>query len=185
MIGISGAVLVAPLALPVTEPTRRRCPDLSAVTRGVAPSATDAEAILALMCRTYDLKDFIRFVDMNQEYQELETDQYRKPTSSTPFSYTREAFYVQKDRCNETCSITQTSFTYKLATIPNRRPQFEANGPYAPFGFESIKKQLWRNKQNDRPISDSEIKAVLSQLFKTGQWLPPAGHVSEDVTSHA
>ncbi|GBN31392.1 hypothetical protein AVEN_105313-1 [Araneus ventricosus] len=59
------------------------------------------------------------------------------------------------------------------------------NGPYAPFGFESIKKQLWRNKQNDRPISDSEIKAVLSQLFKTDQWLPPAGHVSEDVTSHA
>ncbi|GBM45924.1 hypothetical protein AVEN_206466-1 [Araneus ventricosus] len=59
------------------------------------------------------------------------------------------------------------------------------NGPYAPFGFESIKKQLWRNKQSDWPISDSEIKAVLSQLFKTDQWLPPAGHVSEDVTSHA
>ncbi|GBM06010.1 hypothetical protein AVEN_49400-1 [Araneus ventricosus] len=59
------------------------------------------------------------------------------------------------------------------------------NGPYAPFGFESTEKQLWRNKQNDRPISDSEIKGVLSQLFKTGQWLPPAGHVSEDVTSHA
>ncbi|GBN96238.1 hypothetical protein AVEN_262661-1 [Araneus ventricosus] len=59
------------------------------------------------------------------------------------------------------------------------------NGPYAPFGFESIEKQLWRNKQNDGPISDSEIKAVLSQLFKTDQWLPPAGHVSEDVTSHA
>ncbi|GBM61792.1 hypothetical protein AVEN_245172-1, partial [Araneus ventricosus] len=58
------------------------------------------------------------------------------------------------------------------------------NGPYAPFGLESIKKQLWRNKQNDRPISDSEIKAVLSQLFKTDQWLPPAGHVAEDVTSH-
>ncbi|GBO23358.1 hypothetical protein AVEN_253045-1 [Araneus ventricosus] len=50
---------------------------------------------------------------------------------------------------------------------------------------EYKKKQLWRNKQNDRPISDSEIKAVLSQLFKTDQWLPPAGHVSEDVTSHA
>ncbi|GBO10163.1 SCO-spondin, partial [Araneus ventricosus] len=60
-----------------------------------------------------------------------------------------------------------------------------SNGPYAPFGFESIEKQLWRNKQNDRPISDSEIKAVLSQLFKTDQWLPPAGHMSEDVTSHA
>ncbi|GBO08733.1 hypothetical protein AVEN_255749-1 [Araneus ventricosus] len=59
------------------------------------------------------------------------------------------------------------------------------NGPYAPFGFESMKTQLWRNKQNDGPISDSEIKAVLSQLFKTDQWLPPAGHVSEDVTSHA
>ncbi|GBL84626.1 hypothetical protein AVEN_191087-1 [Araneus ventricosus] len=59
------------------------------------------------------------------------------------------------------------------------------NGPYEPFGFESIEKQLWRNKQNDRPISDSEIKAVLCQLFKTDQWLPPAGHVSEDVTSHA
>ncbi|GBM16829.1 hypothetical protein AVEN_89247-1 [Araneus ventricosus] len=59
----------------------------------------------------------------------------------------------------------------------------ERNGPYAPFGFESIEKQLWRNKQNDRPISDSEIKAVLSQLFKTDQWLPPAGHVSEYVTS--
>ncbi|GBM81266.1 Piezo-type mechanosensitive ion channel component [Araneus ventricosus] len=55
----------------------------------------------------------------------------------------------------------------------------------APFGFESIEKQLWRNKQNDRPISDSEIKAVRSQLFKTDQWLPPAGHVSEDATSHA
>ncbi|GBN27360.1 hypothetical protein AVEN_102927-1 [Araneus ventricosus] len=61
----------------------------------------------------------------------------------------------------------------------------EKSGPYAPFGFESIEKQLWRNKRNDRPISDSEIKAVLSQLFKTGQWMPPAGHVSEDVTSHA
>ncbi|GBM83534.1 hypothetical protein AVEN_119696-1 [Araneus ventricosus] len=61
----------------------------------------------------------------------------------------------------------------------------ESNGPYASFGFESIEKQLWRNKQNDRPISDSEIKAVRSQLFKTDQWLPPAGHVSEDVTSHA
>ncbi|GBL73111.1 hypothetical protein AVEN_98398-1 [Araneus ventricosus] len=59
------------------------------------------------------------------------------------------------------------------------------NGPYAPFGFDSMRKQPWRNKQNDRPISDSEIKAVLSQLFKTDQWLPPAGHVSEDVTSHA
>ncbi|GBO17499.1 hypothetical protein AVEN_151255-1 [Araneus ventricosus] len=59
------------------------------------------------------------------------------------------------------------------------------NGPYAPFGFESIEKQLWRNKQNDRPISDSEIKAVLTQLFKIGQWLPTAGHVSQDVTSHA
>ncbi|GBN55516.1 hypothetical protein AVEN_226986-1 [Araneus ventricosus] len=59
------------------------------------------------------------------------------------------------------------------------------NGPYAPFGFESIEKQLWRNKQNDRPISDSEIKAVLSQLFKTDHWLTLAGHVSEDVTSHA
>ncbi|GBL94185.1 hypothetical protein AVEN_163511-1 [Araneus ventricosus] len=61
----------------------------------------------------------------------------------------------------------------------------DLNGPYAPFGFESIEKQLWRNKQNGRPISDSEIKAVLSQLFKTDQWLPPAGHVSGDVTSHA
>ncbi|GBN35431.1 hypothetical protein AVEN_264237-1, partial [Araneus ventricosus] len=48
-----------------------------------------------------------------------------------------------------------------------------------------MKKKLWRNKQSDRPISDSEIKAVLSQLFKTGQCLTPAGHVSEDVTSHA
>ncbi|GBM78710.1 hypothetical protein AVEN_25769-1 [Araneus ventricosus] len=59
------------------------------------------------------------------------------------------------------------------------------NGPYAPFGFENIEKQLWRNKQNGRPISNSEIKAVLSQLFKTDQWLRPAGHVSEDETSHA
>ncbi|GBN09019.1 hypothetical protein AVEN_154296-1 [Araneus ventricosus] len=64
-------------------------------------------------------------------------------------------------------------------------PFFVDNGPYAPFGFESIEKELWRNKQNDRSISDSEIKAVPSQLFKTDQWLPPAGHVSEDVTSHA
>ncbi|GBN73004.1 hypothetical protein AVEN_21294-1 [Araneus ventricosus] len=32
MIGISGAVLVAPFALPVIEPTRRRCLDLLAVT---------------------------------------------------------------------------------------------------------------------------------------------------------
>ncbi|GBN61040.1 hypothetical protein AVEN_23854-1 [Araneus ventricosus] len=62
---------------------------------------------------------------------------------------------------------------------------FKRNGPYAQFGFESIEKQLWRNKQNDRPISDSEMKEVLSQLFKTDQWLPPVGHVSEDVTSHA
>ncbi|GBM42107.1 hypothetical protein AVEN_260269-1 [Araneus ventricosus] len=63
--------------------------------------------------------------------------------------------------------------------------RWRGNGPYAPFGFESIEKQLWRNKQNDRPISDSELKAVLSQLFKTDQWLPLAGYVSEDVTSHA
>ncbi|GBM32660.1 hypothetical protein AVEN_89653-1 [Araneus ventricosus] len=63
--------------------------------------------------------------------------------------------------------------------------EIKRNGPYAPFGFESIEKQLWRKKQNDRPISDSEIKAVPSQLFKIDQWLPPAGHVSEDVTSHA
>ncbi|GBM45191.1 hypothetical protein AVEN_168275-2-1, partial [Araneus ventricosus] len=55
----------------------------------------------------------------------------------------------------------------------------------APFEFESIEKQLRRNKQNDQPISDSEIKAVLSQLFKTDQWLPPAGHESEDVMSKA
>ncbi|GBM07596.1 hypothetical protein AVEN_191668-1 [Araneus ventricosus] len=71
---------------------------------------------------------------------------------------------------------------------PRRGPQRQfplSHGPYAPFAFQSIEKQLWRNKQNDRPISDSEIKAVLSQLFKTDQWLPPAGHVSEDVTSHA
>ncbi|GBM23465.1 hypothetical protein AVEN_181580-1 [Araneus ventricosus] len=61
----------------------------------------------------------------------------------------------------------------------------QPNGPYAPLGLESIEKQQWRNKQNDWPISDSEIKAVLSQLFKTDQWLPPAGHVSEDVMSHA
>ncbi|GBM69092.1 hypothetical protein AVEN_1291-1 [Araneus ventricosus] len=39
MIGISGVVMVAPLALPAT-PTRRRCLDLLAVTRGVAPLAT-------------------------------------------------------------------------------------------------------------------------------------------------
>ncbi|GBN78464.1 hypothetical protein AVEN_7266-1 [Araneus ventricosus] len=39
----------------------------------------------------------------------------------------------------------------------------------------SIEKQLWRNKQNDRPISDSEIKAVLSQLFKGSILVPPVG----------
>ncbi|GBN62512.1 hypothetical protein AVEN_109970-1 [Araneus ventricosus] len=55
----------------------------------------------------------------------------------------------------------------------------QANGPYAPFGFESIEKQLWRNKQNDRPISDSEIKSVLSQLFKTDQWLSPAALLND------
>ncbi|GBN99841.1 hypothetical protein AVEN_155774-1 [Araneus ventricosus] len=54
------------------------------------------------------------------------------------------------------------------------RRETEINGPYAQFGFESIDKQLWRNKQNDRPISDTEIKAILSQLFKTDHWLPPA-----------
>ncbi|GBN93128.1 hypothetical protein AVEN_220249-1 [Araneus ventricosus] len=58
------------------------------------------------------------------------------------------------------------------------------NGPYAPFGFESIEKQLWRNKQNDRPISDSEIKAVLSQLFKCLRLTNVAPQVTlEDVTS--
>ncbi|GBM76688.1 hypothetical protein AVEN_48810-1 [Araneus ventricosus] len=65
---------------------------------------------------------------------------------------------------------------------PHNLPSWEKNGPYAQFVFESIEKQLWRNKQNDRPISDSEIKAVLSQLFKTDQWLQPAGHVSEKWT---
>ncbi|GBM57944.1 hypothetical protein AVEN_157352-1 [Araneus ventricosus] len=80
---------------------------------------------------------------------------------------------------------TRELSVYGISRIHHVRSSIKpANGPYAPFGFESIKKQLWRNKQNDRPISDSEIKAVLSQLFKTGQWLPPAGHVSEDVTSH-
>ncbi|GBO43385.1 hypothetical protein AVEN_136715-1 [Araneus ventricosus] len=84
----------------------------------------------------------------------------------------------------------QKSRTYDVRRRPRRSKhsvlrRMKANGPYAPFGFESIEKQLWRNKQNDRPISDSEIKAVLSQLFKTDQWLPPVGHVSEDVTSHA
>ncbi|GBN99726.1 hypothetical protein AVEN_168059-1 [Araneus ventricosus] len=69
--------------------------------------------------------------------------------------------------------------------LSQRREAQWGNGPYASFGFESIKKQLWRNKQIDRPISDSEIKAVPSQLFKTDQWLPPAGHVLENVTSHA
>ncbi|GBM70610.1 hypothetical protein AVEN_180287-1 [Araneus ventricosus] len=72
-----------------------------------------------------------------------------------------------------------------LAQKHSKTPGTQINGPYAPFGFESIEKQLWRNKQNDQSISDSEIKAVLSQLSKTDQWLPPAGHVSEDVTSHA
>ncbi|GBO08845.1 hypothetical protein AVEN_25513-1 [Araneus ventricosus] len=73
----------------------------------------------------------------------------------------------------------------KSGTDGSLKMRNQANGPYAPFGFESIEKQLWRNKQNDRPVRDSEIKAVLSQLFKTDQWQPPAGHVSEDVTTHA
>ncbi|GBM38651.1 hypothetical protein AVEN_37449-1 [Araneus ventricosus] len=89
--------------------------------------------------------------------------------------------------CDVTCIRSIDKFFFRLVKwitfIPINLSKH--NGPYAPFGFESIKKQLWRNKQNDRPISDSEIKAVLSQLFKTDQWMPSAGHVSEDVTSHA
>ncbi|GBN10963.1 hypothetical protein AVEN_101669-1 [Araneus ventricosus] len=85
---------------------------------------------------------------------------------------------MQLDRLCKNLSLPISSWLY-----PGR--VHKRNGPYAPFGFESIEKQLWRNKQNDRPISDSEIKAVLSQLFKTDQWLPLAGHVSEVVTSHA
>ncbi|GBM53366.1 hypothetical protein AVEN_81920-1 [Araneus ventricosus] len=77
------------------------------------------------------------------------------------------------------------SWTRCLQLVLGHKFPLSRNGPYAPFGFESIEKQPWRNKLNDRPIRDSEIKAVLSQLFKTNQWLPPAGHVSEDVTSHA
>ncbi|GBM50621.1 hypothetical protein AVEN_70253-1 [Araneus ventricosus] len=90
-----------------------------------------------------------------------------------------------------------------MSTSGSIKIGLKSNGSYAPFGFESTEKQLWREKQNDRPISDSEIKAVLSQLLKgsilvppvglgvpeenpkTDQWLPPAVHVSEDVTSHA
>ncbi|GBL90555.1 hypothetical protein AVEN_179466-1 [Araneus ventricosus] len=92
-----------------------------------------------------------------------------------------------------TCKKSQHYFSL-VRTLPTKvnaaprpsNPRFVTlNGPYAPFGFESIEKQLWRNKQYDRPIRDSEIKAVLSQLFKTDQWLSPVGHVSEDVTSHA
>ncbi|GBO06089.1 hypothetical protein AVEN_187598-1 [Araneus ventricosus] len=81
--------------------------------------------------------------------------------------------------------VSQISYAGRALQGSWRKVFEGSNGPYAPFGFESIKKQLWRNKQNDRPISDSEIKAAPSQLFKTDQWLPPAGHVSEDVTSHA
>ncbi|GBM20737.1 hypothetical protein AVEN_27214-1 [Araneus ventricosus] len=108
--------------------------------------------------------------------------------------------FCQSKRKSNTCSfefppklrITKATLSFESA-YHNKRSDSQkdflsrdgGNGPYAPFGFESIEKQLWRNKQNDRPISDSEIKAVLSQLFKADQWLPPAGHVSEDVTSHA
>ncbi|GBN36865.1 hypothetical protein AVEN_34184-1 [Araneus ventricosus] len=81
-----------------------------------------------------------------------------------------------KDECVQNCECRRSGLNCSNMC---------SNGPYAPFGFESIEKQLWRNKQNDRPISDSEIKAVLSQQFKTDQWLPLASHVSEDVTSHA
>ncbi|GBM70061.1 hypothetical protein AVEN_124119-1 [Araneus ventricosus] len=87
----------------------------------------------------------------------------------------------------ETKFINQSlrSILAHVNTVTEKRSELDGcNGPYAPFGFESIEKQLWRNKQNDRPISDSEIKAVQNHLFKTDQWLPPAGHVSEDVTSH-
>ncbi|GBL99749.1 hypothetical protein AVEN_249776-1 [Araneus ventricosus] len=60
-------------------------------------------------------------------------------------------------------------------SVVNPIPIHKSNGPYAPFGFESIEKQLSRNKQNDRPISDSEIKADLSQLFKGSILVPPVG----------
>ncbi|GBN53027.1 hypothetical protein AVEN_204285-1 [Araneus ventricosus] len=94
---------------------------------------------------------------------------------------------IKKNRKNSSLFATDP-LRFKVRRGPGSGSGLRAgqsNRPYAPFGFESIKKQLWRNKQNDRPISDSEITAVLSQLFKTDQWLPPAGHVSEDVTSHA
>ncbi|GBN91000.1 hypothetical protein AVEN_196591-1 [Araneus ventricosus] len=81
--------------------------------------------------------------------------------------------------------VSQKGFGNLVVSKVQLRVIWNANGPYALFGFESIEKQLWRNKQNDRPINDSEIKAVLSQLLKTDQQLPPAGHVSEDVTSQA
>ncbi|GBN98287.1 hypothetical protein AVEN_7562-1 [Araneus ventricosus] len=104
-----------------------------------------------------------------------------------------EANKVQKKAWNRfrryptTINFIAFKHAKAVARRVRRQSQRESfhNGPYAPFGFESIEKQLWRNKQNDRPISDSEIKAVLSRPFKTDQWLPPAGHVSEDVTSHA
>ncbi|GBO25579.1 hypothetical protein AVEN_229384-1 [Araneus ventricosus] len=93
--------------------------------------------------------------------------------------------YSQFPECISTIRLTGGTKRKSRHTLDHFILSANLNGPYAPFGFESMKKQLWRNKQNDRPISDSEIKAVLSQLFKTDQWLPPAGHVSEDVTSHA
>ncbi|GBL83463.1 hypothetical protein AVEN_196324-1 [Araneus ventricosus] len=95
----------------------------------------------------------------------------------------RSVFLRDESRFNLQRFQTQREVSTYLAMFKHNT--LSSNGPYAPFGFESIEKQLWRNKQNDRPISDSEIKAVLSQLFKTDQWLPPAGQVSESVTSHA
>ncbi|GBO10071.1 hypothetical protein AVEN_192710-1 [Araneus ventricosus] len=76
--------------------------------------------------------------------------------------------------------ITPTFKTSSLA-YPNRRGLRPTQGySQLPECISTI-----RLAGGTKPISDSEIKAVLSQLFKTDQWLPPAGHVSEDVTSHA
>ncbi|GBM77562.1 hypothetical protein AVEN_13311-1 [Araneus ventricosus] len=123
----------------------------------------------------------------------LTVDSYIKPLSSVHALFIKEntlstgADVPGYNDYEETSIFVSGFHLEEQLAGPNkelRKCTHLANGPYAPFGFESIEKQLWRDEQNDRPISDSEIKVVLSRLFKTDHWLPPAGHVLEDVTSH-
>ncbi|GBM65339.1 hypothetical protein AVEN_157568-1 [Araneus ventricosus] len=144
------------------------------------------------------MKDMFQKYDFQEEHQFIHN--FRKPVEFVParvkdefrknLSYDPGTVPIPIDLFENLMCHRQVVNSFNPLGIPLWLLTKEQNdttviGPYAPFGFKSIKKQLWRNKQNVRPISDSEIKAVLSQMFKTDQWLPPAGHVSEDMTSHA